>query len=289
MSKSRSDLNITDVHDGKLYQTLISSPGNSGIITLTCTFNTDGAALFHSSKRSFWPILCFINEFPPHLRFKYVILAGLWIGTKEPTPAVMNMYLQPFVQQLNVLNTTGFEWMYKEGKTLRFLLKPLLCNVDSVARPILQNRVQYNGRYGCSWCYSFGDYVGGSIRFLLKEEDPKIRTHDSHITDMNAAIKIVQAQEAKVIKKKKSVNGVKGYSVLSNLKTLDMVWGFPRDYLHADLIGVVLQLWNIWTESKGPIHITKLQVNQINERLLKMTPLHEIHRLIRPLKTEKNK
>lgn len=68
-----------------------------------------------------------------------------------------------------------------------------------------------------------------------------------------------------------------------------MIWAFVRDYLHADLIGVVLLLWAIWCDQQSPIHLTKVQQELVNERLMNMTPPHEIHRLVRPLKSEKCK
>lgn len=60
-----------------------------------------------------------------------------------------------------------------------------------------------------------------------------------------------------------------------------MVWEFPIDYLHADLIGVVKYVWKIMIDAKV---IAKNQIAKINERLLNMTPPHEIHRLPRTLK-----
>lgn len=68
-----------------------------------------------------------------------------------------------------------------------------------------------------------------------------------------------------------------------------MVWSFPRDYLHADLIGVVSHMWSMWTNPKSPIHLTKDQVNEVNNRLIKMTPPQEIHRLVRSITCERSK
>lgn len=62
-----------------------------------------------------------------------------------------------------------------------------------------------------------------------------------------------------------------------------------RDYLHGDLIGLVLHLWKTWINSKSPRRLTKQQQYEINERLIAMTPPHEIHKLVRPLTTEKFK
>ena len=142
--------------------------------------------------------------------------------------------------------------------------------MDSVARPILQNRVQYNGYCGCSWCYENGIYDHNAMRYPLKQKDAKIRTDESHRTDCQKKEKY----------KKPSFKGVKGFSVLLTLLSFDMVWDFPVDYLHADLLSVVKYLWDIWIETK----IIKADgFRELNERLMKMTPPHEIHRQPRPM------
>jgi len=51
---------------------------NPNTIILTHTFNTDGAAVFQSSKQAVRPIFIFINELPFKLRF-WNTLAGLYV------------------------------------------------------------------------------------------------------------------------------------------------------------------------------------------------------------------
>jgi len=47
------------------------------------------------------------------------------------------------------------------------------------------------------------------------------------------------------------MEGVKGYSLLSELPFIDMVWSFPYEYMHGLLFGVVLQLKNLWKNKKN--------------------------------------
>ncbi|KAG5870597.1 hypothetical protein JTB14_018727 [Gonioctena quinquepunctata] len=54
--------NMTDVHDGQIFKNLRSSQRK---FSYTYNFNTDGAAVFNSSKLSMWPIQLVINELPP--------------------------------------------------------------------------------------------------------------------------------------------------------------------------------------------------------------------------------
>lgn len=97
---------------------------------------------------------------------------------------------------------------------------PLCCPVDSVARPILLNRLKYNGYWGYSWCYQKGLFDHGAMRYHIKEKDAPLRTDESHRKDLN----IFKNTEFP------TVNGVKGFSVLLTLLSLDIVWGFLIAY-----------------------------------------------------------
>ena len=78
MSSSEDDI-IRDVYDGALYKELFDDSGffrgikqieKSEEFHLSLQLNSDGVALFNSSKFSLWPVYGIINEFPPHLRYK---------------------------------------------------------------------------------------------------------------------------------------------------------------------------------------------------------------------------
>ena len=76
---------------------LLSNPDN-----ISFTFNTDGAAVFKSSKVSVWPIFLVINELPYKLRMKRenMILASLWFGSQKPA---MGTFLKPFQHSMKHL------------------------------------------------------------------------------------------------------------------------------------------------------------------------------------------
>lgn len=264
---------IRDIYDGQLYKdTIRRHLRNAEDVILTYNINTDGMPIFNSSKRSAWPLLLILNELPPNLRFKHVILAGLWVGDKEPSTTMMNTFLQQFVVQANSLTETGLTLRHAMGVETTYKLVPLCCTADSVARPIVQSRLQYNGYHGCSWCYAHGKYVRGAVRYLFEEADANLRTHESHRNDVEQATEL-----------EKPTNGVKGISILLQLLLFNMVWGFPFEYMHAILLGVIKLLWEIWTTRESPIYLSPAQRIEINRRILKMTPVHEVQRLPRPL------
>ncbi|CAG5072750.1 Protein of unknown function, partial [Cotesia congregata] len=65
----------------------------------------------------------------------------------------------------------GIEIVTEAGKTITYNCTIFSFPVDSVARPILQNRLQFNGFYGCSWCYHHGIYDSRSMRYPLTSEN----------------------------------------------------------------------------------------------------------------------
>lgn len=176
-SKNSENSSTHDIYDGELYKKLFDIEGTQ-FKTLTFNFNTDGAALFHSSKSSIWPIQLIINEFPTELRFKTIILAALWISESEPKPAFMNLYLSNLVKSAKELLQSGITIINK-NQSIKFKFVTLCSSVDSVARPIMQNRMQYNAFQGCSWCYAYGRHVKGAMRFPTSEEDPELRSHEN--------------------------------------------------------------------------------------------------------------
>ncbi|KAG8176072.1 hypothetical protein JTE90_025530 [Oedothorax gibbosus] len=99
---------VSDIYDGTIYRNL-----NGGVLSdeqnLTVTLNTDGSPVFKSSKTTMWPIQIMLNEFPPNERFhlKNIMVAGIWFGRKEPK---MILFLTPFIQELEKLQTDGFKW-----------------------------------------------------------------------------------------------------------------------------------------------------------------------------------
>lgn len=173
---------------------ILSNPDN-----FAYTLNSDGTPVFKSSNYSLWPIHLTLNELPPKLRYKHVILAALSFGPSEPR---MNVFLKPFVEQAKTLAETGVSWR-KTGNPTNSKLVGLMCCVDSVARPQMQNTTEFNGYFGCGFCLHPGTLVERQVTYPVGAEDYEDRTNDSMLEDMEQALQ----QNA-------SVNGVKGPSPL---------------------------------------------------------------------------
>lgn len=262
---------IKDVYDGQLYKNLYYNVPKD-ITLLTFNFNLDGAPITKSSKNSIWPIQIIINELPPPVRFRYILLAAMWMTTFEPSPQIMNLYINVFIDQLRDVMQDGIIIRLLNNKEITFIVRPLCATVDSVARPIIQNRLQFNGHYGCSWCYQFGKYKDGSMRYPFEDEDPPLRNHNTFVED------ILNAEEAN-----RCIMGVKGHAEITNLHNFDCIWGFPYDYMHGLLLGTVCNLWKkIWTaKGNDKFNLTKKDIKHIEERLLQIRLPREINRIPR--------
>ena len=161
---------------------------------------------------------------------------------------------------------------YYTGEVYTKRLAPFCCCIDSVARPIVQNRVQFNGYSGCSWCYHIGKYFQGSMRYPLLINDPKLRTHEEHVNSVNRVI------ESNVNSKKRADCGVKGKSLLLDIKHFDIVWNLPPDYMHGALMGVTKQLYSFWASN-----LSKLDKEALNKRMTNVKLCRDLQRSLRPL------
>ena len=75
--KKKAKDNIEDMYDGQIYKHHFSSDGffrgtedyrKASEKHISFQLNTDGVAIFKSSKFDIWPVYLTINELPPHLR-----------------------------------------------------------------------------------------------------------------------------------------------------------------------------------------------------------------------------
>jgi len=153
----------------------------------------------------------------------------------------MNLYLQSFVEQATELqeNVIIF-YCVRSTISSEILLKPIiLCfSADSVARPLLQFRLKFNGYFGCSYCYQEGTFIH-TMRYPFEDESSEMRTYESHIRDVQEFERVVLCFDHEVI----------GRSVLCSLSHLNMVWGFPFDSIHTIFLGVIKHIWELWDKT----------------------------------------
>ena len=263
--------NFSDIYDGKVYRETMLFEQDYEYISLT--FNCDGVPIFKSSSCCIWPILCTVNELPPTLRRKHVLLVALWFGSVKPN---MNVFFEPFVTELTHLNQTGFVWKFA-NKNINTKVKLLLGVCDSVARPLIQNFKQFNGEYGCGFCLDAGVQTVqglGHTRAYPYRENTRLRNHDQTNSFAEQAVATGIA-----------VCGVKGPSILSTLPDFNIVDGIAPDYMHSVLLGVARQLSTLWFDSSNsekPYYLGRA-VKDIDTDLLSIKPPCNISRLPRTI------
>lgn len=202
----------SDVNDGEMLSQHVHKE-NENVMTLN--INTDGVQIFSNSKRSLWPLQVMMNDLEFRCRCKNILLAGIMIVSKEPNHDLMNLFMGTFVNQLQTLNDAKLSFRCSESNEIIVLNFALACVcVDSVARPIVQNRLRFSGFFGSSYCYNKGQSIAGSMRYLTKEKNCEIRTHESHLIDLNVVEQTQSTEKSR---------GVKGHCALMSEAYFDMV------------------------------------------------------------------
>ena len=261
------------VMTGELYKKTTRTLENDD---LTLLWNTDGVPVFSSSNTSFWPLQCVLNELPHKLQRENVILAGLWFGQGKPR---LSTFLKPFVDECNSLTVT---WL-KDGIIVTSTIKVILCTADAVARPLLKNTNQFNGRFGCDWCYNEGLQVKkglGTIRVYPyngpDHPSARVKTSELHLRDA------MQAHASGNI-----CNGVKGVTILLNMPPcFDIIEGFVPDFMHSVLLGVTRQFTGLWLDASHhdkPWHLQKDQQQLVDDFILAQKSPTELARCPRSL------
>lgn len=211
-----------------------------------------------------WPIFYTINEIIPSQRFdpENVFLAGLWFGNKSP---IMDVFFKPFVTELVDLAKSGIFWDCPGRGIIESTVYAICCITDSVAKPKVQNIIQYNGTFGCGYCYH------PNVPIVINNETG--RTALKYVPHKIYAYR----SDRKIRKDMRRENidlGIKGKSCIYNLPEFDMCFGFGIDYLHQSLEGVMDKLLYLWFDSSNHqqnFYIGTM-IKQVDRRLCSITP-----------------
>ena len=96
-----------------------------------------------------WNIQIIINELPPELRFSVILLSvillsGILIVSREPSPKLIKLYLSTFSNQMKYLEQDIITIQSEEGHRVNVKVRVLFACLDLPARALAQNRTQYN-------------------------------------------------------------------------------------------------------------------------------------------------
>ena len=265
LEASRNSVVETDVVTSALYKELITEHGlGSNYISLT--WNTDGMPVFKISNYAAWSLQASVNEPPPHLRHKNILLLGLWFGQK----LIMNVFLVPFVEECSKLEAEDFLFGNKIQPRRVFAL---LLSADSPARAIVRNVKQFNGQVRGDWC----EFKGVAV---ATAGGPQVRYYPHRTPVVMRSSKKQASYALEATATCDSVKGVKGTTVADLLPSFDTVRGTVTDYMHSVCQGVMRQMVDLWFESKhhGESFCIGQKVKLVDEQLQLISPPSEIDR-----------
>lgn len=267
LTQRKRSMDVSDITDSKAYNEL-----GLGQDDISVSWNTDGVPLYESSKCSIWPIQLQINELPLKERVKKVVLAGLWFGGKKPE---MDVFLKPFVDEMNHLSSNGFSWTSTDGTRKHTRVFPGPCVVDTVARCEVMGMTQYNGAHGCAWCKQEGKVVKkgkGSTRvYPVESVKDKMRTDAS-----------MRQYASEAEHEGEPVMGMTRSTVIFFLAFFKFPAGFAVDYMHAVCSGFVRATARMWFRHKRAFpYSLGLSIPTVDARLNRLRLVQEMPRLPR--------
>jgi len=86
-----------------------------------------------------------------------MVLMALWYGNKKPP---RESFLEFALKELKSLESDLIEF-----NGMKYLFRPLIVSIDTIARPIVRNSAQFNGEFGCDW----GLYPGKNKLALFRQ------------------------------------------------------------------------------------------------------------------------
>lgn len=168
---------LSDIHAGRILK-------DDDEHLLSISFSVDGVSTANSNvKKSMWPIVSVINDLPIEKRFarRNMILSGIWLSQGSPP---MTVFLKAFTQELEHLYSNGLDI---DGTIYKFRVAAVIADIPGKSKII--NATQFNGRFGCNYCYHPGTKISNNqIRYSHKNSRMfKDRTHSEQIAAMMEA------------------------------------------------------------------------------------------------------
>ena len=258
----------SDISDGLLYK-LFAGGKLLFQYALSLLMSADGVPVFNSSGVSMWPVSFLLNELPPQIRKKYLMICALWLGIGKPN---VKLLFEDVIDEIKELSKSGFQWTF-QGRTITSTVDVIAVCADSVARAPIQNFLQFNGFFGCSWCEQQGETINHSHVYKY-EPTFQPRTKEK-VTEYATRAESFGYP----------VMGVIGFSVLNKLPHFNVVDCLVFDAMHGVDLGVMRQLASLWfsTCNSGKRWYLGQSIHEIDDKLSKIFVTSNITRLARGL------
>lgn len=181
------------------------------------------------------------------LRFNFVLVTGILMTNNEPKSNLLNLILSiVLIKEIDNLNNKNL-FLKINAQKVNLKFQVFCGSVDTVCRPIIQNRILFNGYHGCSYCYQHGEYIHSvrGVRYTF-HQDSIDRSKASHADDVMQAVTCGNC-----------CRDVKGPSVFLNIENFDITWSLPYEYMHSLLLGATYQIWNEWKRGTSDFRLKK--------------------------------
>lgn len=267
---------VEDILDGDGYHRIPKGP-----FDFTYQFNLDPFSTSKSSKTEVCPIFMKINEFPPNLRQKNVILAGLWLGPKNLD---YNLFMTVFRKQCNKILERGVTWRpdpLGQEQVSRFFPTCGVC--DAVGRAGVMNLHTHAGAYSCPYCEHPGVFLDGAMKFPVPGtvvERVRVMNGVEILEEVNIpddiGLRTDESIRADMALQDPHRTGFKGPAEVALLNQFDLSAGFSTDDLHPIYLGVTkFHTELLLAGIPGVFNVTRAQKKLITRRMKAIkTPTH---------------
>jgi len=274
---------ISDVFDSCVYRRLL---GKRVVISETTTarheyfsdprdialgLSTDGFCPFRRRKATAWPLILFVYNLNPEIRFHGDNRIDLGTIPGPNKPKDFDSYMWPVFEELMRLQhgVRAFDILADEFFLLRAYL--ILVFGDIPAMAMVMRMTGHNGISPCRMCKILGVRIPNSnnpVHYVPLDRSfhPTVIESESAIAIYDAAALPLRTEDEMLRQAREVQNasnktqkgklskayGIKGVSILSNIKSLSFPLSFPYDFMHLIWENVVPNLILLWTgEFKG--------------------------------------
>ena len=257
---------VGDVFDGENYQCLQDShitvhgevlKDSNGMAKGTKYFedsrdvalglSTDG---FMVHGFTFWPLIIFLYNLPPTIRF---LLENIFaLGIIPGKPVLMDTFLWPFLQELwkLALGVTAFDILSSQSFILRAFLILIFGDIPAIA--MLMRMKGHNGISPCRACPIIATPLRRGNRatyyvvstFGDNAEWQTLRNHQAMVQQAEEVENAPTKKQAEILAKN---YGIKGKSILLSIDSIRFPSSFPYDIMHLVWEGIVWTLIQLWT------------------------------------------
>ena len=209
--------------------------------------STDG---FTEHGFTFWPLIIFLYNLPPTIRF---LLQNIFaLGIIPGKPVLIDTFLWPFLQELwkFASGVAAFDILSHQNFILRAFLILIFGDIPAIA--MLMRMKGHNGVSPCRACPITATPLrrgNRSTYYVLStfDEDAEWRTLRDHQTMMQQAKEVEDAPTKEQAESLAKIYGIKSRSVLFYIGSILFPSSFPYDFMHLIWEGVVNTLAHLWT------------------------------------------